>query len=938
MSLCRPFRPCCILATSQPRMTRTLLCCALLGLLSQPLWPIHNAHAAQAVAQADPARVNYAIPAGPLSQALIQFGRTSGSLVTVDPALTAGEHSLGVHGSYRPAEALTLLLAGTRLEAVATPEGGWRLRARPENNGRGVAELSSVEVIGQAQDAKDMPYQSALSASVLTRDDIERFRGTSVGDIFQGVPGVLVGENRNSGGLDINIRGMQGQGRVPILVDGARQETTVNRGYSGVISRSYVDPDLIGGITIEKGPVMSAQGTGATGGLVTMRTLDADDIVKDGETFGLRVRGQAIGNNSGSPIEPGTPAGLFTGNFQGAAPVYRKDCLTADICSGEYAMPEDWGYAEGMDRPGTFKPKSWSGSLAIAQRLEYVDLVAAYSQRHQGNYYAGTHGPSAWMDLSNTKKKPFYTEVYPVIQGASRFQAGERIPGTNYEAKSGLLKAKIYLPADQELELSWLRYSSSYAELMPGTIFRTENFVPITQPENSEVVANTYTSRYRWVPADNPWLDLRANLWHTRTKSTNNSPSATQVNVYNNERETYKRTGLDLSNTTTLDLGRLGESQFRYGVAGQWEDVYTIPLTEDFRDKAGRNGDRKEYSAFIALQYKPVNSLTLDAGLRYSRFHSQDDKPITIYSNDSPYCVDADGDGKCDPLENSNRSSGSTPIVSLTWEPVSGLQFYGRYAEAMRMPSLFESTSGFSFESVPDVPLKPERARNREIGLNFMSNGLLGSHDQLRLKAAYFRNFTKDYLTRTTPNAGEWGVGGEQVTADTLVMRNIDSARFHGMEFAGSYDAGVFFTEFGVTKYNEIEICYAGSYRVNECNDYGIAASYINNMIPPKWHGSLMLGTRLLQRKLTLGLRGTFMGQRTNAPEYNNDTNRAFLKIVPWHKYKVFDFFASYKVNDSVTVDFNLDNFTDRFYLDALGLGLVPAPGRTAKLGVTLQF
>ena len=158
------------------------------------------------------------------------------------------------------------------------------------------------------------------------------------------------------------------------------------------------------------------------------------------------------------------------------------------------------------------------------------------------------------------------------------------------------------------------------------------------------------------------------------------------------------------------------------------------------------------------------------------------------------------------------------------------------------------------------------------------------------------------------------------------------------MEFSGAYDAGLFFTEFGVTKYNNIEICYAGSYRVNECNNYGIAGSYINNMVPPKWHGSLLLGTRLLNRKLTLGARGTFMGQRSNAPEYNDDTARQFLQIVPWHKYKVFDVFASYQVNDTVKLDFNIDNITDRFYLDALGLGLVPAPGRTAKLGVTLQF
>ena len=47
---------------------------------------------------------------------------------------------------------------------------------------------------------------------------------------------------------------------------------------------------------------------------------------------------------------------------------------------------------------------------------------------------------------------------------------------------------------------------------------------------------------------------------------------------------------------------------------------------------------------------------------------------------------------------------------------------------------------------------------------------------------------------------------------------------------------------------------------------------------------------------------------------------------------------ASYRMSDRVSVDFSLDNVTDRYYLDALSLGLIPAPGRTARLAVTLQF
>ncbi|SHE55351.1 hemoglobin/transferrin/lactoferrin receptor protein [Lampropedia hyalina DSM 16112] len=917
--------------------------------MTSMVW-LHSAHAQEmqpSARQQTSTSQPFTIPASDLGTALLRAGAIAEVRIVFDPRRLAGIETTGLAGRFTLDEALSRLLHGTGLRHRMDEQGSVRLEEaspaaglkQPAVASEAVpqsllaAALDEVVVVAPAEldrPAKDDAYRVARSTSVMTRDDIERSRGTSVGDIFKGATGVLVGENRNSGGLDINIRGMQGQGRVPILVDGARQETTVYRGYSGVASRSYIDPDLIGGIQIDKGPVMSAEGTGATGGLVSMRTINADDIVQPGKDFGLRLRGQAIGNNSGASVAPGTSAGLFMGRPGDSGHVYRTDCVTPSICTP--ALPNEWGHPEGRNRPSTFDFKNWAGSVAAAKRLETIDLVAAYAQRRQGNYYAGKHGPTAWMDVSDTRKLPFYTEVRPAIQGATIFEGGERIPGSNFQSKSGMLKAKAFLPADQELELSYLRYSSAYAELMPSQILRFSGLNPVSQPYDSDVTVDTYTSRYRWNPSENPLIDLRANLWHTFTDASNNNPFSDDLDE--GTRQEYRRTGLDVTNTSTLHHpGRWGESQLRYGLSVQSEDVrYVLPEgTQRAGGPAGNNGDRDEYSAFAAWQYKPTPSITFDAGLRHTRFKSFDLQ--TVFDPTSPRCVDTDGDGTCDPLPHHNKRSGTAPIVSLTWEPGnSGLQLYGRYAEAYRMPSLFEST----FSARPDISLNPEHARNKEIGINFLKDGLLRSGDKLRLKFAYFRNHTSDYLTRTSPNLWEEGVDENRFMGFT--MRNIDSAAFGGIELSGSYDMGAIFTEFGVTKYNRIEICHTGSYRIYQCNNYGIANSYINNMVPPNWHGNLTLGTRLLERKLVLGVRGIFMGQRNNTPQYNDDTDHGFLKVVPWHAYRTFDFFASYKVSDRVSIDFNLDNFTDRYYLDALSLGLIPAPGRTARLGVTLQF
>ncbi len=195
--------------------------------------------------------------------------------------------------------------ASTALIINPAQTSGNRLGAVDE----GTVLLDTITISGGTGiSAANAPYQTPGSSAYISADEIEARRGTSPGDIFSGSPGVLNGESRNSGGVDVNIRGMQGQGRVPVIVDGASQEVSVYRGYNGSQSRSYIDPDFIGGMALEKGPSNGADATGATGGVVRISTIKAEDILLPGETFGARRKGGFVSNSSGVPAL-GTPAG-----------------------------------------------------------------------------------------------------------------------------------------------------------------------------------------------------------------------------------------------------------------------------------------------------------------------------------------------------------------------------------------------------------------------------------------------------------------------------------------------------------------------------------------------------------------------------------------------------------------------------------------------------
>tara|TARA_B100000700_G_scaffold37717_2_gene37351 strand:- start:640 stop:1077 length:438 start_codon:yes stop_codon:yes gene_type:complete len=65
----------------------------------------------------------------------------------------------------------------------------------------------------------------------LKKREIEHAKGFSNADIFSTFASIDANNLRNeAGALDIGIRGVQGEGRVPIFIDGSLQSTHTNRG------------------------------------------------------------------------------------------------------------------------------------------------------------------------------------------------------------------------------------------------------------------------------------------------------------------------------------------------------------------------------------------------------------------------------------------------------------------------------------------------------------------------------------------------------------------------------------------------------------------------------------------------------------------------------------------------------------------------------------
>ncbi|WP_417462485.1 TonB-dependent hemoglobin/transferrin/lactoferrin family receptor [Kordiimonas sp.] len=121
------------------------------------------------------------------------------------------------------------------------------------------------------------------SVSVVSRDEIDDLVASSISDIFASVPGLVFDGGPRRNGQTPAIRGMAGEG-VVVLFDGVRQSF-----LSGHDGRFFIEPDLLKSAEVVRGGGSSLYGSGAIGGVITLNTVDAADLLPEGADAGYRL-------------------------------------------------------------------------------------------------------------------------------------------------------------------------------------------------------------------------------------------------------------------------------------------------------------------------------------------------------------------------------------------------------------------------------------------------------------------------------------------------------------------------------------------------------------------------------------------------------------------------------------------------------------------------
>ena len=413
---------------------------------------------------------SFNVAAGPLAQAMRRFAEQADLQVSYPAELAHDKQTAGVSGTLSREAALARLLAGTGLHGRLEGRSLTLLpdtAAQADGDGEHVA-LATLHVAGASDDAAgrgaggprrdeaDRPFRTAGSSAYVARAAIDRIPPTAIGDLLKTAPGVISSGANIGNTLDVNIRGLQGASRVAMLVDGAQSASSDYRGYTGSNNRLSIDPELIGGIEIDKGPTGGPAGAGYTGGVVNISTLRVGDLVPEGEHYALRLRG-SIGSNTVSPPEIGASGGQFGDKDEDFHPRFREN---------------DW--------PAL---RNHFGSVALGARFARVDLVAALSRRDQGNYFAGRQGGAP----------------------AGEYDRGEEVLNTSQHTTSGLLKATWHFAPEHSLEIGYIRYDSRYGESWESELFWAQGK---NQKAEQFAKTDTYTAKYRFKPAGQSLFDL----------------------------------------------------------------------------------------------------------------------------------------------------------------------------------------------------------------------------------------------------------------------------------------------------------------------------------------------------------------------------------------------------------------------------------------------
>ncbi|EJD6673730.1 TonB-dependent receptor, partial [Providencia rettgeri] len=133
-------------------------------------------------------------------------------------------------------------------------------------------------------------------------------------------------------------------------------------------------------------------------------------------------------------------------------------------------------------------------------------------------------------------------------------------------------------------------------------------------------------------------------------------------------------------------------------------------------------------------------------------------------------------------------------------------------------------------------------------------------------------------------------------------------------------------------------------YNISQCTTAGFPGGFLRTQLQPKYAINSNLGMRFMDESLEVGTRLRYTSSVQNKDEkkmmqrYPGSYSMANNSPMHWTPTLTADAYARYQIDKNINVEFLVTNLTDRYYIDPLTRSMMPAPGRTLRLGLNAQF
>lgn len=452
---------------------------------------------------------------------------------------------------------------------------------------------------------------------------------------------------------------------------------------------------------------------------------------------------------------------------------------------------------------------------------------------------------------------------------------GKVEPFSASDTVSGLFKATWRPQGAHRLTTSYLDYADDSPSRVTADRPRGDVVRRLTRQRTSAL-------QYAYAPLASRVWDLDATLYLTDLSLDGRERVSGDRNV-----SELRTTGLDVFNVSLLDLAGL-RHQLTYGVELYRDEQ--LGRENGTPDPGFAGSEQNTIGVFLQDRLLLSDTLALTLGARFDRIRQSAERTGTEVS----------------------RFNEWSPQATLSYEIVRGLRAYASYAEAFRAPNLRELfVAGEHFPGntyLPNPELRPERARNKEVGLNWLRQRLLSGDDRLRAQLSVFQNDIDDFLEQVVRGDGAGNL------SNTTRFENVEDARLRGIELSLDYDHPLFVLGL-------VGSLLRGDDEGMDEPLEGIPADRLRFFGAWKWPA----------KQLEAGARVDLVARQDRLPPTTDPDAPG-----PAPGYVETDIFLSAALHSDVRLELAMDNVFDRRFRQATNL--INSPGRNLRVQLGYRF